>query len=119
MNNLAAERDLTSGFRGNRAFASPADEADWDEKNVDGASEEAGPLPYCSIPVPMDDENLHESINAEVYYDFAAPGPSAPATATTATATAATATAATATAAPAAAPAATAAHAYCAMTASP
>ncbi|CAI7915339.1 unnamed protein product, partial [Closterium sp. NIES-53] len=68
--NLAAERDLTGGFRGNRAFALPADEADWDEQNVDGASEEAGPLPYCSVPIPMDDENPRESINAEVYYDF-------------------------------------------------
>ncbi|CAI7753979.1 unnamed protein product [Closterium sp. NIES-53] len=65
------ERDLTGGFRGNRAFASPADEADWDEKIVDGALEEAGPLPYCSVPVPMDDENPRERINAEVYYDFA------------------------------------------------
>ncbi|CAI7868708.1 unnamed protein product, partial [Closterium sp. NIES-53] len=65
-----SERDLTGGFRGNRAFDSPADEADWDEQNVDGASEEAGPLPYCSVPVPMGDENPRESINAEVYYDF-------------------------------------------------
>ncbi|CAI7805897.1 unnamed protein product [Closterium sp. NIES-53] len=71
LDNLAAERDLTDGFRGNRAFALPADEADWDEKNVDGAYEEAGPLPYCSVPVSMDDENPRESINAEVYYDFA------------------------------------------------
>ncbi|CAI7837787.1 unnamed protein product [Closterium sp. NIES-53] len=65
------ERDLTGGFRGNRAFASSADEADWDEQNVVGASEEAGPLPYYSVLVPMDDENPRESINAEVYYDFA------------------------------------------------
>ncbi|CAI7789459.1 unnamed protein product [Closterium sp. NIES-53] len=71
LDNLAAERDLTGGFRGNRAFALPADEADWDEQNVDGASEEAGPLPYYSVPIPMDDENPRESINAEVYYDFA------------------------------------------------
>ncbi|CAI7810789.1 unnamed protein product [Closterium sp. NIES-53] len=71
LDNLAAERDLTGGFRGNRAFATPADEADWDEQNVDGASEEARPLPYCSVPVRMDDENPRESINAEVYYDFA------------------------------------------------
>ncbi|CAI7894959.1 unnamed protein product [Closterium sp. NIES-53] len=71
LNNLAAERDLTGGFRGNRAFATPADKADWDEKNVDGASEEAGPLLYCSVPVPMHDKNPRESINAEVYYDFA------------------------------------------------
>ncbi|CAI7848493.1 unnamed protein product [Closterium sp. NIES-53] len=59
------------GFRGNRAFASAADEADWDEQNVDGASEEAGPLPYCSVPILMDDENPRESVNAEAYYDFA------------------------------------------------
>ncbi|CAI7894057.1 unnamed protein product [Closterium sp. NIES-53] len=69
--NAHTERDLMGGFRGNRAFASPADEADWDEQNVDGASEEAGPLPYCSVPFLMDDENPRESINAEVYYDFA------------------------------------------------
>ncbi|CAI7900091.1 unnamed protein product [Closterium sp. NIES-53] len=46
-------------------------EDDWDEQNVDGASEEAGPLPYCSVPIPMDDENPRESINTEFYYDFA------------------------------------------------
>ncbi|CAI7861517.1 unnamed protein product [Closterium sp. NIES-53] len=57
LDNLAANRDLTGGFRGNRAFASAADEADWDEQNMDGASEEARPLPYCSVPIPMDDEN--------------------------------------------------------------
>ncbi|CAI7835072.1 unnamed protein product [Closterium sp. NIES-54] len=68
---MLANRDLTGGFRGNRAFASAADEADWDEQNVDGASEEAGPLPYCSVPIPMDDENPRESINAETYFDFA------------------------------------------------
>ncbi|CAI7856229.1 unnamed protein product, partial [Closterium sp. NIES-53] len=71
LDNLAEERDLTGGFRGNLAFATLADEADWDEQNVDGASEEAGPLPYCSAHVPMDDENPRESINVEVYYDFA------------------------------------------------
>ncbi|CAI7830513.1 unnamed protein product, partial [Closterium sp. NIES-53] len=70
LDNLAADRDLTGGFRGNRAFATPADKADKDEQNVDGASEEAGPLPYCSMPIPMDDENPCESVNAEVYYDF-------------------------------------------------
>ncbi|CAI7800166.1 unnamed protein product [Closterium sp. NIES-53] len=78
LENLAAERDLTGGFRGNRSFASPADEAVWDEQNVDGASEEARPLPYCSVPIPMDDENPCESINAEVYYDFADNGYVAP-----------------------------------------
>ncbi|CAI7793688.1 unnamed protein product [Closterium sp. NIES-53] len=31
LDNLAAHRDLTGGFRGNRAFASAADKADWDE----------------------------------------------------------------------------------------
>ncbi|CAI7811234.1 unnamed protein product [Closterium sp. NIES-53] len=71
LDNLAANRDLGGSFRGNRAFATPADEADWDEQNVDGASEEAGPLPYCSVPISMDDDNPRESVNAEVYYDFA------------------------------------------------
>ncbi|CAI7815775.1 unnamed protein product [Closterium sp. NIES-53] len=71
MDNLEAERDVTGGFRGDQAFASAANEADWDEQNVDGASEEAGPLPYCSVDIPMDDDNPHESVNAEVYYDFA------------------------------------------------
>ncbi|CAI7864944.1 unnamed protein product [Closterium sp. NIES-53] len=74
LDNLAASRDLTGGFRGNRAFASAADEADWDEQNVDGASEEAGPLPYCSVPIPMDDENPRESVNAETYFNFADTG---------------------------------------------
>ncbi|CAI7844084.1 unnamed protein product [Closterium sp. NIES-54] len=74
LDNLAANRDLTGGFRGNRAFASVADEADWDEQNVDGASEEARPLPYCSVPIPMDDENHRESVNAETYFDFAGTG---------------------------------------------
>ncbi|CAI7783554.1 unnamed protein product [Closterium sp. NIES-53] len=71
LDNLAANRDLTGGFHGNRAFASAADEADWDEQNVDGASEEAGPLPYCSVPIPMDNENPRDSDNAEAYLDFA------------------------------------------------
>ncbi|CAI7923626.1 unnamed protein product [Closterium sp. NIES-53] len=71
LDNLAANRDLTGGFSGNRAFASAADEADWDEQNVDNASKEAGPLPYCSVPIPMDDENPRESVNAETYFDFA------------------------------------------------
>ncbi|CAI7741460.1 unnamed protein product [Closterium sp. NIES-53] len=71
LDNLAADRDRTGGFRSNRAFASAADEADWDKHNVDGASEEAGPLPYCSVDIPMDDNNPCESVNAEVYYDFA------------------------------------------------
>ncbi|CAI7794487.1 unnamed protein product [Closterium sp. NIES-53] len=69
-----ANRDLTGGFRGNRSFASAADEADWDEQNVDGASEEAGPLPYCSVNIPMDDDNPRESVNAETYFDFADTG---------------------------------------------
>ncbi|CAI7922526.1 unnamed protein product [Closterium sp. NIES-54] len=42
--NLEEDRDPTGGFRGDRHFASAADEADWDEQNVDNASEEAGPL---------------------------------------------------------------------------
>ncbi|CAI7879231.1 unnamed protein product [Closterium sp. NIES-53] len=74
LDNLAANRDLTGGFRGNRAFALAADEADWDEQNVDGASEEAGPLPYCSVNIPMDDDNPRESVNAETYFDFADTG---------------------------------------------
>ncbi|CAI7859831.1 unnamed protein product [Closterium sp. NIES-53] len=69
--NLEEDRDPTGGFRGDRAFTSAADEADWDEQNVDEASEEAGPLPYCSVDVPMDDENPHESANADIFYHFA------------------------------------------------
>ncbi|CAI7786372.1 unnamed protein product [Closterium sp. NIES-54] len=72
--NLTEDRDPTGGFRGDRAFASAADEADWDEQNVDNASEEAGPLPYCSVPIPMDDENPRESVNAETYFNFADTG---------------------------------------------
>ncbi|CAI7788775.1 unnamed protein product [Closterium sp. NIES-53] len=34
-------------------------------------NDEAGPLPYCSVPIPMDDENPRESINADTYFDFA------------------------------------------------
>ncbi|CAI7909889.1 unnamed protein product [Closterium sp. NIES-54] len=74
LDNLAANRDLTGGFHGNRAFTLAADEADWDEQNVDGASKEAGPLPYCSANIPMDDNNTCESINAETYFDFADTG---------------------------------------------
>ncbi|CAI7857161.1 unnamed protein product [Closterium sp. NIES-54] len=74
LDNLAAHQDLMGGFCGNQAFASAADEADWDEQNVDNASEEAGPLPYCSVPIPMDDENPRESVNAETYFDFADTG---------------------------------------------
>ncbi|CAI7894969.1 unnamed protein product [Closterium sp. NIES-53] len=69
--NLEEDRDPTGGFRGDRAFASAADEADWDEQNVDEASEEAVPLPYCSVDTPMDDENPRKSANAEVFYHFA------------------------------------------------
>ncbi|CAI7831317.1 unnamed protein product [Closterium sp. NIES-53] len=68
LDNLAADRDLTGSFRGNRAFASAADEADWDEQNVDGASDEAGPLPYCSEPILMDDENPCEKAGDEAVY---------------------------------------------------
>ncbi|CAI7772546.1 unnamed protein product [Closterium sp. NIES-53] len=74
LDNLAANRDLADGFHGNRAFASAADKADWDEQNVDGASEEAGPLSYCSMDIPMDDDNPRESVNAETYFDFADTG---------------------------------------------
>ncbi|CAI7815625.1 unnamed protein product [Closterium sp. NIES-54] len=72
--NLAENWDPTGGFRGDRHFASAADEADWDEQNVDNASDEAGPLPYCSVPTPMDDENPRESINADTYFDLADTG---------------------------------------------
>ncbi|CAI7746944.1 unnamed protein product [Closterium sp. NIES-54] len=72
--NLAENRDPTGGFRGDRHFALIADEADWDEQNVDNASDEAGPLPYFSVPIPMDDENPHESVNAETYFDLADTG---------------------------------------------
>ncbi|CAI7793193.1 unnamed protein product, partial [Closterium sp. NIES-53] len=72
--NLEENRDPTGGFHGDRHFASAADEADWDEQNVDNASKEAGPLPYCSVPIPMDDENPRESINADTYFDLADTG---------------------------------------------
>ncbi|CAI7775310.1 unnamed protein product [Closterium sp. NIES-53] len=72
--NLAENRDPTGSFRGDRHFASAADEADWDEQNVDNASDKAGPLPYCSVPIPMNDENPRESINAETYFDLADTG---------------------------------------------
>ncbi|CAI7748936.1 unnamed protein product [Closterium sp. NIES-53] len=72
--NLEENRDPTGGFRGDRHFASPADEADWDEQNVDNASDEVGPLPYCSVPIPMDAENPRESVNAETYFDLADTG---------------------------------------------
>ncbi|CAI7847768.1 unnamed protein product [Closterium sp. NIES-53] len=72
--NLAENRDPTGGFRDDRHFASAADEADWDEQNVDNASDEAGPLPYCSVPIPMDDENPRKSVNAETYFDLADTG---------------------------------------------
>ncbi|CAI7799057.1 unnamed protein product [Closterium sp. NIES-53] len=72
--NLEEIRDPTGGFHGDRHFASAADEADWDEQNVDNASKEAGPLPYCSVPIPMDDENPRESVNADTYFDLADTG---------------------------------------------
>ncbi|CAI7888018.1 unnamed protein product [Closterium sp. NIES-53] len=72
--NLEENRDPTGGFRGDRHFASAADEADWDKQNVDNASDKAGPLPYCSVPIPMDYENPRESINAETYLDLADTG---------------------------------------------
>ncbi|CAI7913877.1 unnamed protein product, partial [Closterium sp. NIES-53] len=80
---IAEDRDPTGGFRGDRAFALAADKADWDEQNVDNASEEVGTLPYCSVPIPMDDENPRESINAETYFDFADTGYVTPAEANT------------------------------------
>ncbi|CAI7812541.1 unnamed protein product, partial [Closterium sp. NIES-54] len=81
--NLHENRDLTGGFRGDRAFASAADEADWDEQNVDNASEEAGPLPYCSVDVPMDEDNPRNSNNADVFHHFADNGYVTPATVNT------------------------------------
>ncbi|CAI7919061.1 unnamed protein product [Closterium sp. NIES-53] len=81
--NLHKNRDLTGGFRGDRAFASAADEVDWDEQNVDNASEEAGPLPYCSVEVPMDEDNPRDSNNADVFYNFADTGYVTPATVNT------------------------------------
>ncbi|CAI7910566.1 unnamed protein product [Closterium sp. NIES-54] len=69
--NLQEDQDPTGGFRGDRAFASATDKADWDEQNVDNASEEAGPLPLCSVDVPMDKNNPRESVNAETFYYFA------------------------------------------------
>ncbi|CAI7834137.1 unnamed protein product [Closterium sp. NIES-53] len=71
---LQCVEDFRRDFRGDRHFASVADEADWDEQNVDNASDEAGPLPYCSVPIPMDDENPRESVNAETYFDLADTG---------------------------------------------
>ncbi|CAI7787118.1 unnamed protein product [Closterium sp. NIES-53] len=68
--NLQEDQDPTCGFRGDRAFASAADEADWDEQNVANASEEAGPLPFCSVDVPMDEDNPRKSLNAETFYYF-------------------------------------------------
>ncbi|CAI7730507.1 unnamed protein product [Closterium sp. NIES-53] len=81
--NLQEDQDPTGGFRGDRAFASTADEADWDEQNVANASEEAGPLPFCSVDVPMDEDNPHESPNAETFYYFADNGYVTPATVNT------------------------------------
>ncbi|CAI7796873.1 unnamed protein product [Closterium sp. NIES-53] len=81
--NLQEDQDPTGGFRGNRAFAFAEDEADWDEQNVDNASEEAGPLPFCSVDVPMDDDNPRESVNAETFYHFADNGYVTPATVNT------------------------------------
>ncbi|CAI7900878.1 unnamed protein product [Closterium sp. NIES-54] len=81
--NLQEDQDPTGGFHGNRAFASAEDEADWNEQNVDNASEEAGPLPFCSVDVPMDDDNPRESVNAETFYHFADNGYVTPVTVNT------------------------------------
>ncbi|CAI7897276.1 unnamed protein product [Closterium sp. NIES-54] len=81
--NLQEDQDPTSGFRGDRAFASATDEADWDEQSVENASEEAGPLPFCSVDVPMDKNNPRESVNAETFYYFADNGYVTPATVNT------------------------------------
>ncbi|CAI7911820.1 unnamed protein product, partial [Closterium sp. NIES-53] len=74
LDNIARHVEPTGGFSGSRAFASPSDAADWEEENIDGASEAAGPLPYCSVPIPMDDENPRDSVNANAYYHFADTG---------------------------------------------
>ncbi|CAI7849644.1 unnamed protein product [Closterium sp. NIES-54] len=74
LDNIARHVEPTGGFSGSRAFASPSDAADWEEENVNGASEAAGPLPYCSVPIPMDDENPRDSVNADAYYHFADTG---------------------------------------------
>ncbi|CAI7803621.1 unnamed protein product [Closterium sp. NIES-53] len=81
--NLQEDQDPTGGFRGDRAFASATGEADWDEQNVDNASKEAGPLPFCSVDVPMDEDNPRESVNAETFYHFADNGYVTPATVNT------------------------------------
>ncbi|CAI7867109.1 unnamed protein product [Closterium sp. NIES-54] len=81
--NLQEDEDPTGGFRGDRAFASATDKADWDEQNVDNASEEAGPLPFCSVDVPMDENNPRESVNAETFYYFADNGYVTPASVNT------------------------------------
>ncbi|CAI7837848.1 unnamed protein product [Closterium sp. NIES-53] len=81
--NLHENRDLTGGFRGDRAFASAADKVNWDEQNVDNASEEAGPLPYCSVDVPMDEDNPRDINNADVFYHFADTGYVTPTTVNT------------------------------------
>ncbi|CAI7908569.1 unnamed protein product [Closterium sp. NIES-53] len=81
--NLQEDQDPTGGFRGDRAFASAADEADWDEQNVANASEEAGPLPFYSVDVPMDEDSPRESLNAETFYYFADNGYVTPATVNT------------------------------------
>ncbi|CAI7844913.1 unnamed protein product, partial [Closterium sp. NIES-53] len=72
--NLEENRDPTGGFRGDRHFASAADKADCDEQKVDNASDEAGPLTYCSVPIPMDDKNPRDSVNAETHFDLADTG---------------------------------------------
>ncbi|CAI7893881.1 unnamed protein product [Closterium sp. NIES-54] len=81
--NLQEDQDPTGVFRGDRAFASAEDEVDWDEQNVDNASEEAGPLSFCSVDVPMDNDNPRESVNAETFYHFADNGYVTPATVNT------------------------------------
>ncbi|CAI7856817.1 unnamed protein product [Closterium sp. NIES-53] len=80
-NNYDTNRGSFNGTSSHRRYStdscaavdshSTRNEADWDEQNVDAASEEVGPLPYCSVDIPMDDENPRKSVNAEVYYDFA------------------------------------------------
>ncbi|CAI7861761.1 unnamed protein product [Closterium sp. NIES-53] len=65
--------NFTTAFYSNSDLYRP-DEAEWDEQNVDNASDEAGRLPYCSVPIPMDDENPRKSLNAETYFDLAETG---------------------------------------------
>ncbi|CAI7901187.1 unnamed protein product [Closterium sp. NIES-53] len=83
--NIGSSRDNIRDIIGSSSNndTSPPDKADWDEQNVANASEEAGPLPFCSVDVPMDEDNPRESLNAETFYYFANNGYVTPATVNT------------------------------------